>query len=309
MSVRFIGYLGAALLGWVTFGQPAAAEVTVPERVRTTRLYLGKLLFFEPALSGNGKRSCASCHRPAKAFTDQRATARAFRLTENLALNTPTLLNAAPQTQFFHDGRAASLAAVTAAVVAHPRELNCSYDTIVARLQTSPGYDSLFRAAFGETISAATLNQALTAYVPPRTPTAPPFDAAQRGGPALEPAALAGWQLFQGEAGCTGCHGGLYFRDDRRHEVAPGVRRRTPTLRNVALTPPYRADGSAPTVSAALTDEFHRAQQPRALTEAEVTALTQFLATLTDTTSADLSTPTTLPWMPHWVDRRVGGQY
>lgn len=307
--LRSAGCLGAFLLFVGAFAYTTIDGSPHVARARPVRVALGKLLFFDPVLSANGKRSCASCHRPEKAFTDHRITSRAFRLTANLTANAPTLLNAADQTAFFHDGRAASLEAVTAAVLTHPQEFNCSYDTVVARLRTSPAYDSLFRAAFGTRPDSATLNRALATYVASLRATAAPFDHAQAGAALLTPAARAGWDLFRGAAGCRNCHSGRYFRDERRHETAPGVWRRTPTLRNVAVTPPYRADGSAPSLTAAFTDGFHRAHQPVPLQPAQIEALVRFLTTLTDTTSADHSVPHALPWLPAWPVRRVGGQY
>ena len=77
----------------------SAWAVRLPQAGRlaalAARQQLGELLFFEPGLSVNGKRSCASCHRPEKAFTDHRSTSRALRFAGNLSRNSPTLLNAA----------------------------------------------------------------------------------------------------------------------------------------------------------------------------------------------------------------------
>ena len=298
--------LGTAAVG---VGAAASPPVTVAPRRALAQRELGKLLFFEPALSVNGKRSCASCHRPEKAFTDHRGTPRALRFAGNLRRNSPTILNAAGQTSFFHDGRAGSLEAVIGAVLTNPDEFGSSYELATQRLRGSAGYRRRFRQAFGAPIGAATLNAALVAYLQSQTAVGSAYDLALAGGPALPPAAAAGALLFAGAGGCRACHGGPQFRDGQRHAVAPGQWVKTPTLRNVAVTMPYRADGGAATLAAVLADGYHRPLPARPLAPAEITQLTAFLETLTDTTSADHSAPRALPRMRALPGRTVGGQY
>ena len=303
--------IGLAALGLglgLTSAAPRAAEAPRP-RPAATRPALGKLLFFEPALSVNGKRSCASCHRPEKAFTDHRGTPRALRFAGNLRRNSPTILNATGQASYFHDGRAGSLEAVIAAVLASPDEFGSSYALATARLRGSAEYRRLFRRAFGAPIGTATINAALVAYLEQQTATASAYDQARAGGPALPAEAAAGAALFGGAAGCANCHGGPQFRDGQQHEVAPGQWIKTPTLRNVAVTMPYRADGAAPTLAAVLADAYHRPLPPRPLSAAQVAQLTAFLGTLTDTTSADHRPPAALPRLRALPGRTVGGQY
>ena len=303
--IRALVLLAAAgLTGAVSAMVPAgAAEPVAAQRA------LGKILFFEPGLSVNGKRSCASCHRPEKAFTDHRGTSRALRFASNLARNAPTMLNAADQTSFFHDGRAGSLDAVIEAVLTSPDEFGSSYALAAERLRGSGTYRRLFRRAFAGPIAAPTINAALVAYLRSLVATRSAYDLARAGGPALPEAAAAGAALFTGVGRCASCHGGLQFRDGQRHEVAPGQWLKTPTLRNVAVTMPYRADGSAASLQAVLADGYHRAQPARPLSAAEITSLTAFLETLTDTTSADHTVPPALPALPALPNRTVGGLY
>ncbi len=304
--------LGRVWMGALAVGLMGAAggnSASSPTGEATARRELGKLLFFEPALSVNGKRSCASCHRPEKAFTDHRGTPRALRFASNLRRNSPTILNAAGQTSFFHDGRAGSLEAVIASVIANPDEFGSSYAQATARLRGSRDYRRLFRKAFAAPITETTINAALVAYLESQTATASAYDRAERGEAALPPLAAAGAVLFAGAAGCASCHGGTMFRDGQRHEVNPGQWVKTPTLRNVALTMPYRADGGAPTLAALLADQYHRRLSAQALSTDELGQLTAFLETLTDTTSADHTVPRSLPRLPALPERTVGGQY
>ncbi len=280
---------------------------------------LGKMLFFDPVLSGNQKRSCASCHRPQKAFTDHRITARGFQFTNNLSINTPTILNVAGQTRYFHDGRAASLNAVIDAVITNPNELNTTYPAIVAHLQHSLSYRRLFRRAFGQRPDETTIKQSLVAYLRQQNTLNSQYDHHKATNQPLNPLAMAGLALFEGAANCTACHCPPLFQDQERHLVwRTGVATngagafeltKTPGLRNVALTLPYGADGSAPTLDDVLLTDFHRQQLPKPLTSHERLALVAFLHTLTDTASADNNIPQRLPRIKNQLSRTVSGQY
>ncbi|WBA43937.1 cytochrome-c peroxidase [Hymenobacter canadensis] len=271
---------------------------------------MGKTLFFEPALAINGKRSCASCHRPEKAFTDHRITSRALRFTANLTHNAPTLLNAAGQRHYFHDGRAATMGEVIGQVITSPAEMGSSYALITDRLNQSEVYRRWFDQALQAPIGEASINAALTAYVESLRSRNAPYDVARRGAGRLPGPALAGQRLFaRAQLGCASCHSGPVFRDGQRHEIQPGEWVKTPTLRNVALTPPYGSTGQAATLAQALNTPFHQRQLVRPLTEQQQEHLVAFLQTLTDTTSYEHRPPTSLPDLPSQPERRVGGLY
>ena len=306
-----LALLGLALLPGGMAARPARVASRSAAQRLVARQALGQLLFFEPALSGNGKRSCASCHRPEKAFCDQRALPRALRFTQNLDRNSPSLLNASEQATFFHDGRARSLSEVLRAVLTSPREFGSSFAEATARLSSSPEYCRRFADAFGPgaRIDSVRLAAALDAYLRTLTSRQAAYDQARRGGPPLDTAAQAGGRLFARAAGCARCHGGPLFRDGQRHAVSPGQWVKTPSLRNVAATMPYGAEGRYPTVAAVLAAPFHQAQRTRPLGPAQVRQLTAFLAALTDTAVAGRGRPAALPALPALPDRAVGGLY
>ncbi|QJD80041.1 cytochrome-c peroxidase [Spirosoma rhododendri] len=272
------------------------------------RRELGRLLFFDPVLSANYKRSCASCHRPEKAFTDQRIRPRAFSFSDNLPHNTPTILNISGQTAFFHDGRAHNLSEVVQAVITNPAEFNSSYELIIGRLRNSPDYQAQFRRSYGTDVSATGLNDALNTYVLSLSRQTSAYDTYQRGETGLPEAARRGYVLFTSELRCTSCHTPPWFRDDRLHSDQTTQPVRTPGLRNVLQTPPYLHDGSAPTIEAALSLPLHQKHIGRSLTPDELTDLRSFLATLTDSTSTT-ETPTVLPFIRQAPTRRIGGNY
>jgi cytochrome c peroxidase len=232
------------------------------------RIALGAKLFADPRLSGDGRRSCASCHRPELAFTDGRRRAQALSGAP-LRRNTPTLWNLAWSKHYFWDGRAPSLEAQARGPIEAADEMGGDWPTILARLEGDAELAGRLRAAFGgeAPISQDTVVRALAAYM--RSLVSPPtrFDAWIAGNTrALSSAEVRGFRLFTGKAGCVLCHAGWRFTDDRFHDVGlrsrdpgrgavpggtPGLGAfKTPSLRELTLTAPFMHDGSLPTLAA-----------------------------------------------------------
>ena len=232
------------------------------------KIALGARLFADQRLSGWGKRACAGCHRPERAFTDGRRRALAISGAP-LRRNTPSLWNLAWGKHFFWDGRASSLEEQVGMPIAEPQEMDGDWPTILSRLEGDEALVRQFRAAFPETptISQDTIRMALASYV--RSLVSPPtrFDAWIDGDvQALRPAETRGFGLFVGKAGCVLCHVGWRFTDDRFHDIGlrssdggrgavaggtPGLSAfKTPGLRELAHTAPYMHDGSLATLEA-----------------------------------------------------------
>lgn len=180
---------------------------------------LGRLLFFDPVLSGNGARSCASCHRPERAFTDGRPRSLAFDFKGTVERNAPTLLNAALQPGQFYDRRVMFLEDQATAVIANPAEMHGSLAEAEARIAQSPEYTALFVAAFGSkpagsgaraaagTVSETFIRSAIAAYVRTLVALDSPFDRYMRGDDsAIDEEAARGFNLFMGRARCGACH-------------------------------------------------------------------------------------------------------
>ena len=121
---------------------------------------LGRRLFFDPRLSGDGTRSCASCHEPARFFTDGRATGQGV---EVLARNTPTLVGSAWQTWFYWDGRRDSLWSQAIVPIEAPKELAGTRVGAVRLLAGDAQYRKHYEALFGVLGDEADL-----AALPPR---------------------------------------------------------------------------------------------------------------------------------------------
>ncbi len=252
------------------FKRPAEIPSPPDNPLTPEKIALGAKLFADTRLSGNNDRSCASCHEPARAFTDGRRRARAHAGTP-LKRNTPSLWNLAWGKSFSWDGRAPSLEAQVQIPIAAADEMAGDWPTILRRLEADAGLAARFAAAFPQepAVSQATVAKALASYV--RSLVSPPtrFDAWIAGDArALRPAEARGFGLFTGKAACVLCHAGWRFTDDRFHDIglaskdrgqgavieaAPGlIAFKTPGLREAAHTAPYMHDGSRPTLGAVL---------------------------------------------------------
>jgi cytochrome c peroxidase len=239
---------------------------------------LGRKLFYDPRLSKDNTVSCASCHNPNFAFTDRVPIARGIGKQLGVR-NTPTLLNAAYSPIQFWDGRAATLEAQSAFPIANPVEMNAPHEVSVAKIDRVPDYRDGFAQAFGPGhVTLEKIQKSLASFERTLLSGNSPFDQYQYGGnkQALSPAAIHGLEIFEdpNRGNCEVCHtiNSKYalFTDGKFHNTGAGVNGagdftdlgrfgqtklqadrgefKTPTLRNVALTPPYMHDGSLTTL-------------------------------------------------------------
>lgn len=175
------------------------------------KIELGKKLFYDASLSGTGTRSCASCHQPDKAFTDGLAKNTAIHGTKLLDRNTPTLINAALQSNLFYDMRALTLEDQVRDVVQNKAEMGGSLQDAVSRLRQNKAYRKLFSVAFPENkktvIEASEVMNVLASYVRSLTKLNSRFDQYMRGDrTALTREEIKGFNLFMGKARCATCH-------------------------------------------------------------------------------------------------------
>jgi len=174
---------------------------------------LGKALFFEKQLSGNGKRSCATCHQPDKFFTDGLTKSKTLDEKGEVSRNAPTLYYAAYQRMQFHDGRAGSLEEQISAVLQNPKEMDADLEKVVAWLNRDARYNQAFRKAFqpagpqDSVVTVRKLATALAAFEQTLAPFSSPFDAYLAGNQsAMNEAQIKGFNLFMGKAQCGSCH-------------------------------------------------------------------------------------------------------
>jgi cytochrome c peroxidase len=173
----------------------------------TTKIELGRKLFFDPRMSSDGRVSCASCHKPEFAFTDGKVVAEGVqgRLGPR---NSPTLLNAMYYPGQFWDGRADSLEDQAIQPLTNPLEMgNRSYDDVVARLRDIPEYRAYFERVFGVPVAIDLIGKALSAYERTLVSGDSPFDRYIAGEQyAIGDDAKRGFALFRGKARCSRCH-------------------------------------------------------------------------------------------------------
>ena len=243
----------------------------VPDDNPLTRekVELGRKLFSDPILSRDKSLACASCHDPERAFTDGRAVSEGVFGREGTR-HVPTLINRGYGVSFFWDGRIPSLEEQVLQPIQHPKEMDLTFEEVVARLKQEGDYPQRFREALGNGIEAEGLAKALASYVRTILSGDSGFDRYLNGERhALSEREREGLRLFRGKGNCTACHIGPNFTDERFHNsgiawrdgemLDPGRFQetgkqedqgafKTPTLREIAETPPYMHDGSMATL-------------------------------------------------------------
>jgi len=270
------------------------------------RAELGRSLFRDARLSGNGRVSCSSCHDLGKGGGDVRAFSIGFT-GKHTGVNAPTVFNAALNFKQFWDGRADSLEAQVDQVVQNPVEMGSTWEEVVRKVSLDAAYKSAFATAYKDGVTKANIQNAIATFE--RTLITPNsrFDKFLRGDAnAISSAEKVGYATFK-QYGCVACHQGVnvggnmfqkfgvmgdYF--EKRGNPTPADLGRylvtkqesdrhvfkVPSLRNVALTAPYFHDASAKTLEEAV-DIMFRYQLGRVASKEDRDSIVRFLNTLT----------------------------
>lgn len=172
---------------------------------------LGKLLFYDPILSKNNKRACASCHQPDKGFTDNLKFSPSFDFKGTLNRNSSTVLNAVYASDYFWDLRAQEIRNQIEHVVFNSKEFASGFNEIENKLKKSKDYVKLFEESFttfnGEAVNKNSIEVAITAFVQSLQGWNSEFDKFARGeNNELSESAKDGFNLFMGKAQCGICH-------------------------------------------------------------------------------------------------------
>lgn len=311
------------------------ANSTTPEKVE-----LGRLLFFDPVLSQNNDMSCASCHNPDLGFGDGMQQAIGAN-GKTLPRNAMSLWNVVYNTNFFWDGRAATLEEQTNTPITNPDEMAATPSEIEADLKAIPAYAPLFEKAFGsaDSVTYENVQNAIAAFERTLISNNSPFDRYAAGDiNALTPAQRRGLATFR-SAGtrCFECHAAPTFSDDdfsvtgvpdlagQEHDAGRAQVESTsldgafkaPSLRNIALSAPYMHNGVFATLEE-VVDFYAKGGGRDAgvenvdihvlgfdLTDQEKSDLVAFLYALTDESNFPEfpdSVPSGLPVVPHYVN-------
>jgi cytochrome c peroxidase len=219
---------------------PADNPIT-PEKIA-----LGKKLFMDRRLSLNNTLSCAMCHVPEQAFTqNELATSVGFE-GKSLRRNAPSLLNVALHDSFQRDGAKASLEAqVWGPLLARNEMANGTVENVVSRIHSMPDYQGLFEHAFaGKSADETTIGQALASFERTLSAGGSRFDRWYFGGDetALTANEIAGLRVFT-SANCNACHvineRDAPFTDNRFHNtgVSAAAQRHAAQPISVQLAP------------------------------------------------------------------------
>ncbi|MBX3431886.1 MAG: c-type cytochrome [Pirellulales bacterium] len=271
------------------------------------KIELGRQLFFDPRLSKDGTISCASCHDPEFGYAkDTQFGVGIAGQTGNR--NSPVAYNRILSGAQFWDGRASSVEEQAVGPIANPIEMGHEHEACVAQLREIPGYVAQFDAAFpGIGLTLDGVAQAIASFERTLVTGPAPWDhyqalksfeqayaedlepeylgefeeddpeafaqyqalkAAAEANPISASAIRGGEIFFSNKGGCTACHVGANFTDEKYHNLGVGMDAdepdlgryvvteveadkgafKTPTVRNVALTAPYMHDGSQQTL-------------------------------------------------------------
>ena len=284
-----------------------AADVIIKEKGLTPeQIELGQWLWFEPRLSRSHIITCNTCHSVGTGGADNIPTSVGHGWQHG-PRNSPTVLNAVFNIAQFWDGRAATQAEQFAGPLHSPVEMASSWAQALERLSAVAEYRDAFARIYPDGITEASITDAIVSFERRLITPDAPFDRYLRGEQdAMAPDAIEGYARFK-DYGCASCHQGAgiggnmfqrfgimgdYFADrgninavdHGRYNVTGREEDRhvfkVPSLRNVALTPPYFHDGSIATLDEAVR-VMGRYQLGREISGEDRRLIVAFLGALT----------------------------
>lgn len=307
IMMRHLGFLVIFCCGFVWANEPLL-PIQAKNEPLTAKQSLGKALFHEKGLSGDGTVSCASCHDLKTGGVDRLKTSTGIKGQKG-PINAPTVYNSTYNFVQFWDGRATSLKEQAAGPVTNPLEMGATWPQVIQFIKNNPKYTKQFNALYQGKINQDTITDAIADFESTLvTPSA--FDAYLQGdNDAISEKAKLGYRLFK-SYGCVACHNGQnvggnmymkmglvkdYFKQRGGELTAADLGRfnvtqkgadkhlfKVPSLRNVALTSPYFHDGSVSNLNDAVVI-MAQVQLNRNLPKEDVIAIVEFLQSLTGT--------------------------
>ncbi len=286
---------------------------------------LGRMLFYEKKLSDDNTLACAGCHVQADGFSDVRQFSIGTAELEGTRQAMGVINMAWNENGFFWDGRADLVRDQSLMPIENPLEMNETLENAIAKLEGTQMYKDQFKRAFGsEEITAEKMSLAMEQFMNSIVSVNSKFDKEFLGEVEFTESEQRGKDLFYLEytpgfpdesgADCAHCHSGFNFQNNEYmnngldetfadmgyYEFTEAEEDRgkfkVPTLRNIALTPPYMHDGrfetleevlnhyntginNSPTVDPAILNTMATVL---ALTDQDIQDLIAFLNTLTD---------------------------
>ncbi len=282
LAILHFGILAAAVRIEAPLGLDAYLPTPQSNPLTAERVTLGRRLFFEKRLSRDETISCATCHEPARGYTDVRPKSIGVSSRRG-EFRSPRIINRVYGKSFFWDGRAKSLEEQVTQPIANPLEMDLPLPQAVSRLAATSDYPN---------ITLDDMKLALASYVRTILAGASPYDHHVAGDKtALGEKAKLGLKIFRTKGACIRCHVGPNLTDEALHNTGVGMGSfKTPTLREVARQGPYMHDGSLSTLEDVI-DYYDKGgnkvmgldaeMQELHLTAEEKSGLVEFLKALT----------------------------
>jgi cytochrome c peroxidase len=277
------------------------------------KIALGKKLFFDTRLSIDGTVSCATCHKPGRAFTDNLTVSEGIK-GQHTERNSPSLLNSAFLKTAMFDAHLETLELQVIVPIQEKTEMGHNMKDMMKVLRADPEYQKAAQEIYHRDFDAWVLTRSISAYERSLISMNSRFDQYQKGNDrAMNATEKAGWKLFSETLYCTKCHpapnfttyvaenNGLYASYEGKsdqgrfrihHDSLDIGKFKVPSLRNLPLTYPYMHDGSIESIDEVL-DHYvkggnrhplqNKAIVPFNLTAKERKQLKAFFNTLVDT--------------------------
>jgi cytochrome c peroxidase len=273
------------------------------------KVAFGRKLFYDPILSRDSTISCASCHNPALAFSDE--VALSLGVDKRLGTrNSPSLANVVYQKALLREGGIPTIEQQILVPIQEHNEFDNNMLVIVKKMKNNSKYISLAKSAFNREIDPFVVTRAIAAFERTLISGNAKYDQSINNKIKLSAIESQGKDLFFSEkTNCSSCHSGFLFTnqgfennglysqyiDEGRKRLtgldSDDARFKVPSLRNIELTAPYMHDGSIATLEGVIdhysdhvVSHINKSDLVRSLqlTKEEKTAMLAFLKTLTD---------------------------
>lgn len=293
-------------------------DMIIPEDNPMTEegVALGRMLFYDPILSADNTQSCADCHAPEFAFSDN-----GKRFSTGIdgiegTRNSMAVINIGWMPHLFWDGRALGVEDQALGPVPNPIEMHQPWPMAMNKLNVHEDYPDLFFKAFGtRSIDSTLVTKAIAQFERTMISSNSKWDRYLKGEVQLTQAESKGFEIFFTEKGdCFHCHTTILYTDNLFHNngldsafVDKGLfdatglandigKFKSPTLRNLEFTAPYMHDGRFETLEEVIQFYSHEVkfsptvdplmkkvnQGGIQLTDDEKESLLAFLKTLSD---------------------------
>ena len=198
---------------------PPIGPLPTRDAAKAPLVEMGKRLFFDQRISGDGAIACATCHDPAKGFGDGAPLSKAYPGTKHFR-NSPTLINSVFKAEFADVGwgwvghMGANMNDVMRDQITETMIMNMDMRIMHERMKQDAVYVAMCAENFGGDCSSGKARKALVAFVESLVSIDAPFDTGN-----LSDQARRGRELFEGKARCIECHNGAYFSDGVPHNT------------------------------------------------------------------------------------------